>query len=271
MKKQERILILGVMLLSLFNFTGCYDRNTNKNSSHITQTELEELEENLNDTVQNYFNENQDYYFCVEAFNENGVQTVITHQSIAGGVFLGPDPSAEHYYNLTINIVDGEYNVECSAEVYGRRANKESELYVKNESYYGKLMENKMIQWIDSYVLQTGLKDYMIEYSGTHTCFPSEYSTDLTAEEFITLISESENMSIKSSAYFILTIPASEHEHHENLSDELNELKSHLKQINGGITLYLYVYDNVDFNQIKSGDTTHFDSIVSSQILNYTE
>lgn len=259
MKKTRKILSFAMTLLSLFNFTSCCDSNTNKNSSHITKTELEKLEENLNDTVQDYFNE------------KYGVQAVITHQSIAGGVFLGPDPSAEHYYNLSINIVDGEYNVECSAEVYGRRANKESELYVKNESYYGKLMENKMIQWIDSYILQTGLKDYMIEYSGVHTCFPSEYSTDLTAEEFITLISKNENMSIKSSAYFILTIPVSEHEHHENLSDELCELESHLKQINGGITLYLYVYDNVDFNQIKSGDTANFDSIVSSRILNYTE
>lgn len=255
MKKLKMILIF----VGLLSFTGCFYRNINKNSSRITITELEELENDLDSTVHNYFEE------------KYGVQTVITYKSIAGGVFLGADPSAERYYNLTINIVDGEYNAECRAEVYGRRANKESELYVKNESYYGKLMENKMIQWIDSYILQTGLKDYMIEYSGTYTCFPSEYSTDLTAEEFITLISESKNMSIKSSAYFILTIPASEHEHHENLSDELYELKSHLKQINGGITLYLYVYDNVDFNQIKNGDTTHFDSIVSSQILNYTE
>lgn len=57
MKKQERILIWGMTLLSLFNFTGCYDRNANKNSYCITQTELEELEDTLNDTVQNYFNE----------------------------------------------------------------------------------------------------------------------------------------------------------------------------------------------------------------------
>jgi hypothetical protein len=248
-----------MVLLSLLNFTSCCDSKTNKNFSHITKAELEKLEENLNDTVQDYFNE------------KYGVQAVITHQSIAGGVFLGPDSLTENYYNLTINIVDGEYNVECSAEVYGRRANKELELYVKNESYYGKMMENEMLHWIDSYISQTGLKDYIIEYSGTHTCFPSEYSTALTAEEFITLISKSENISIKSSAYFILTISESEHEHHENLSNELYGLESRLKQIDGGITLYLYVYDNADFNQIKSGDTTHFDSIVSSKILNYTE
>jgi hypothetical protein len=259
MRKIRRLLFFAIVLLSLFNFTNCCDSDTNKNSSHITKTELEKLEDNLNDTVQDYFNE------------KYGVQAVITHQSIAGGVFLGPDLSADNYYNLTINIVDGEYNVECNAEVYGRRADKESELYVKNESYYGKLMENKMIRWIDSYISKTGLKDYMIEYSGTHTCFPSEYSTDLTAEEFITLISKNENMSIKSSAYFILTIPESEYAHHENLSDELYELKSHLKQIDGGITLHLYVYNDMDFSQIKSGDNTHFNSIVSSKVLNYTE
>lgn len=53
-EKTRKILIFGVALLGLFNFISCYDGNTNENSYCITQTELEDT---LNDTVQNYFNE----------------------------------------------------------------------------------------------------------------------------------------------------------------------------------------------------------------------
>ena len=45
-------------------------------------------------------------------------------------------------------------------------------------------MKDKMIQWIDPYILQAGLDDYIIEYSCTEVCFPSEYATDLTADTF---------------------------------------------------------------------------------------
>ena len=58
---------------------------------------------------------------------------------------------------------------------------------------------------------------------------------------------------------------------HENLSEEFNDLKSHLKQIDGEITLHLYVYEDKDYTQIKNGNTSHFNSILSSKILNYTE
>ena len=252
----KSLLILCGIFVGLFNFTGCSYKNINNDSSKISQIELEE---NLNNTVQTYFEE------------KYGVRAVITRQAIAGGVFLGPDPSAEQYYNLSINIIDDEYYTECRAEVYERQVNNKSELYVKNESYYGKYMDNKMLSWIDSYILKTGLKDYIIEYSGKNICFPCEYSTDLTAEKFIELISANENINIRRSAYFILTLPDSEYEKHMNLSEELYELKSDLGKFNGGITMYLIVYNDMDFNQIKNGNKSHFDSIVSTEILNCTE
>lgn len=249
------LLTSALIAICMASFTGCFHENIRKDTSHISETELQQLEGNAEDVVKAYFREKYD------------VQAAVTHQAIAGGVFLGPDSSAEQYYNLTVNITDGEYYTECSAEVYGKRVNKEIELYVKNESYYGKLMKDKMIQWIDPYILQAGLDDYIIEYSCTEVCFPSEYATDLTADTFISLTSKNRKLS----ACFNLLISKSEYMQHENLSEEFNDLKSHLKQIDGEITLHLYVYEDKDYTQIKNGNTSHFNSILSSKILSYTE
>ena len=137
----------GFIAISITNFTGCFYKNTNKDASHISETELKQLEGNVDDVVKAYFKEKYD------------VQAAVIYQTIAGGVFLGPDPSAEQYYNLTVSIIDGEYYTECNAKVYGKRVNKKIELYVKNESYYGKLMNDKMIQWIDPYISKNDLND----------------------------------------------------------------------------------------------------------------
>ena len=231
------LLTSALIAICMASFTGCFHENIRKDTSHISETELKQLEGNAEDVVKAYFEEKYD------------VQAAVTHQAIAGGVFLGPDSSAEQYYNLTVSITDGEYYTECSAEVYG------------------KLMKDKMIQWIDPYILQAGLDDYIIEYSCTEVCFPSEYATDLTADTFISLTSKNRKLS----ACFNLLISKSEYMQHENLSEEFNDLKSHLKQIDGEITLHLYVYEDKDYTQIKNGNTSHFNSILSSKILSYTE
>lgn len=258
MKKKKLLKILltsGFIAISITNFTGCFYKNTNKDASHISETELKQLEGNVDDVVKAYFKEKYD------------VQAAVIYQTIAGGVFLGPDPSAEQYYNLTVSIIDGEYYTECNAKVYGKRVNKKIELYVKNESYYGKLMNDKMIQWIDPYISKNDLNDYIIEYNCTEICFPSEYSTDLTADTFISLTSKDRKLS----ACFNLTIPESEYVQHENLSKEFYDLKSHLEQIDGKIILYMYVYSDKDYNQIKNGSNFNFNSIISSKIFDYIE
>ena len=150
---------------------------------------------------------------------------------------------------------------------------KNNEFYeydLHHENYYGtsrKLMNDKMIQWIDPYISKNDLHDYIIEYSCTEICFPSEYSTDLTADTFISLTSKDRKLS----ACFNLTIPESEYVQHENLSKEFYDLKSHLEQIDGKIILYMYVYSDKDYNQIKNGSNFNFNSIISSKIFDYIE
>ena len=143
------LLLSGLIAISITGFTGCFYENK-KDASHVSETELEQLADDADAVVKAYFKEKYD------------VQAAVTDRSIAGGVFLGPDPSAEPYYNCTVSITDDEDYTVCNAEVYGKRADKEIELYVKNESYYGKFMKDKMIQWIEPYILQAGFQDHII-------------------------------------------------------------------------------------------------------------
>ncbi len=246
-------LLSGLIAISITGFTGCFYENT-KDASHVSETELEQLADDADAVVKAYFKEKYD------------VQAAVTDRSIAGGVFLGPDPSAEPYYNCTVSITDDEDYTVCNAEVYGKRADKEIELYVKNESYYGKFMKDKMIQWIEPYILQAGFQDHIIEYSCTELCFPSEYSADLTADTFVSFASKDRSLA----ACFQLMISESEYMQHEDLSREFDGLKDHLEQIDGEITLRMYVYDDEDYKQIKNGSDAHFHSILSSEIFSCT-
>ena len=247
------LLLSGLIAISITGFTSCFYENT-KDASHISETELEQLADDADAVVKAYFKEKYD------------VQAAVTDRSIAGGVFLGPDPSAEPYDNCTVSITDDEDYTACNAEVYGRRADKEIELYVKNESYYGKFMKDKMIQWIEPYIQQAGFQDHIIEYSCTEICFPSEYSIDLTADTFVSFTSKDRSLA----ACFQLMISESEYMQHEDLSREFDGLKDHLEQIDGEITLRMYVYDDEDYKQIKNGSDAHFHSVLSSEIFSCT-
>ena len=82
------LLTSALIAICMASFTGCFHENIRKDTSHISETELKQLEGNAEDVVKAYFREKYD------------VQAAVTHQAIAGGVFLGPDSSAEQYYNL---------------------------------------------------------------------------------------------------------------------------------------------------------------------------
>ena len=101
-------LLSGIIAISITGFTGCFYENT-KDASHVSETELEQLADDADAVVKAYFKEKYD------------VQAAVTDRSIAGGVFLGPDPSAEPYYNCTVSITDDEDYTVCNAEVYGKR------------------------------------------------------------------------------------------------------------------------------------------------------
>lgn len=93
------LLTSALIAICMASFTGCFHENIRKDTSHISETELKQLEGNAEDVVKAYFREKYD------------VQAAVTHQAIAGGVFLGPDSSAEQYYNGSFaNVGVGENN-----------------------------------------------------------------------------------------------------------------------------------------------------------------
>ena len=58
MRKFKSLIMLGVMFLGMFSFTGCSLFNNNQNPEKFSYTRLEALEDTIEPLVSDYFNEN---------------------------------------------------------------------------------------------------------------------------------------------------------------------------------------------------------------------
>ncbi len=246
-------MIIGVVILG---FTGCSFFKTEDNSQGFSRIRLEKLEDTVDTVVEDYFEE------------KYGVEATATYKNVAGGVFLGPDPSSVQYYLVTVNIsddIDNKYYVH----LHGRETDGIDELYVESESYYGQIIKERMEEWLNGYVKQTGFTDYLIDFTGSTQLFPAECKSDLTAEEIINITSSSENATIASSIYFVLTVPKSEYEKSKNISNELEKLACYLEENDYTITVQLQAYDDNDYKQIKAGSDSRFELIESIELIAY--
>ena len=126
LRKSLSIAMTGVVLLGLFSFTGCSFFKSTNESQGFSPIRLEKLEDTVDTVVEEYFME------------KYGVEATVTYKNVAGNVFLGPDPSSIQYYNVTVNIADGDIDNKYYVEVHGREAEEIDELYVKSDAYYYK-------------------------------------------------------------------------------------------------------------------------------------
>lgn len=257
LRKPLSIAMMGVMVLGLFSFTGCSFFKSKNEPQGFSPIRLERLEDTVDTVVEDYFKE------------KYGVEATVTYKNVAGGVFLGPDPSSVQYYLVTVNIADGDIENKYYVEVHGRETEGIDELYVKRESYYGQVIKERMEEWLDGYVKQTVFSDYLIEFTGATQCFPAECKLNLTAEDIISFVSNNENATVASSIYFILTVPKSEFEKSDNIYNEFKTLTAYLEENNCNITVQLYIYDDNDYKQIKNGATSHFELIESIELIAY--
>ena len=165
------ILIVGILL----SLTGCSFFGKNQNDPQgFSPIRLEKLEDTVDTVVKGYF------------YDKYGVEADVTYKSIAGGVFLGPDPSSVQYYLVTVNITEEGVENEYYVEVHGREVNGQDELYVKKEAYYGKVIKERMEEWLDSYMCNTDIHEYYVLYNSTiSNQFPSEFAINATAEEIL--------------------------------------------------------------------------------------
>ena len=127
LRKSLSIAMTGVVLLGLFSFTGCSFFKSTNESQDFSPIRLEKLEDTVDTVVEDYFME------------KYGVEIDIRIENVAGNVFLGPDPSSIQYYNVTVNIADGDIDNKYYVEVHGRETEGIDELYVECESYYGQI------------------------------------------------------------------------------------------------------------------------------------
>lgn len=242
--------MMGVIILVLFSFTSCSFFNTEKDPQKFYKSDLEELEDTLDTVVADYFQE------------KYGVAATIKSKTIAGGVFLGPDPNAQQYYLVTVNISDGGIDNEYYVNVYGREVEGVDELYVKSEAYYGKIIKERMEEWLDGYVSEINFDEYYIKfYFGIVNQFPSEYDAAATADEIIKSVSSIEDNIERPSLKLYVVIPKSEYENHSDIENEFLELKTYVNEINGKVNVSLTVYNDEDYLRKKNDEKSDFEQL----------
>lgn len=258
MKKTRKILILCAVLWGLFSFTGC--SLFNKNPQKFSYMRLEALEDTVEPLVSGYFNK------------KYGVGAVVTYKGIAGGVFLGPDPSSVQYYLVTVNVSDGSIDNEYYVNVCGREVEGVDELYVKSEAYYGQVIKERMEEWLDGYVSRTNIYEhYSSFFSPATNLFSGEYDADASAEEIIKSVSSIEDNKERPELALYVTIPQGEYEKHLDIENEFLELKTYVNEINGKLNVSLNVYNDEDYLRMKNDEKSDFEQLEKIKIIDEAE
>lgn len=246
------ILIVGILL----SLTGCSFFGKNQNDPQgFSPIRLEKLEDTVDTVVKGYF------------YDKYGVEADVTYKSIAGGVFLGPDPSSVQYYLVIVNITEEGVENEYYVEVHGREVNGQDELYVKKEAYYGKVIKERMEEWLDSYMCNTDIHEYYVLYNSTiSNQFPSEFAINATAEEILDDVSSIEDNKDRPSLPLYLLIPESEYKEHDSIDNEFSEVRNYLIEHNSKAKIIVLVCENDEYERQKNGDDTRIDPIAEYEI-----
>ncbi len=249
------LLPFGLAAIGVACFTGCLDQNRRGDASRISETELKQLEGEVDDVVTAYFKEKYD------------VQTAVTYQVIAGGVFLGPDPSAEPYYLVMATIPDSGADQAYYVNVYGRKVDGVDALYVKSEAYYGQVIGERMEKWLDAYVRRTDLETYDVSFFSSATNqFPGECDADASAEEILQSMSSIEDTKERPAFTLYVNIPQSEYQKHSDIANEFSELKKHVSEIGGRMHVSLNVYADQDYVRMRNHEDSDFAQLEEVEI-----
>lgn len=245
-----------ISLLCVITGTICLTGCRNEVNHTISRERLDEKSGELPSVVQSYFE---------DKYGEN-IKTSITYQGIAGGTFLGSKKN-ELYYHLMVNVVDGESFVDCYVNVYAERIEDNWELYVKEESYYGYIIKERMEAWLENYLKKTNIDTYSVNFFTAVTIFfPAEYEYEKSAEEIIEsvgLIKENINRPL---LRLCVNIPKSEYESHSNIEDEFIGVKSEINRLQGKLELFLDVYEDENYLELQTESYNHSEPIETIQI-----
>lgn len=242
----------GLMFLS-----GCSIRTSDANKPYISREMLDEKADELPKFIQDYFE---------EKYGQN-IKTSIIYQGVAGGTFLGSTEKDELYHHIKLNVYDGDLVSECYANIHGRIIDDSFELYVKNESYYGYAIKERMEDWLSLQIAETSISNYTVNFLTASTNFyPSEYEYETSAEEIIKSVSSIDDATLRPMLKFTITVPKSEYDKHTNIDDEFTEMKSNIENLNGNLEIWLAVYTNEDYEKYKSSPYDNNDAVETIQM-----
>ncbi|MBQ3515126.1 MAG: hypothetical protein IJA32_15230 [Lachnospiraceae bacterium] len=117
-------------------------------------------------------------------------------------------------------------------------------MYIEYETYYCYYIKDRMMEWMDSYLKNSSLEDYVLEYNLGRR-LSTEWELDYSAEEIV-----NELLNKKGGISFKLYIPERERHIYDSgqLIQELNELVPYLDK---DVCIYIYVFENQVFDEHK--------------------
>ena len=129
-------------------------------------------------------------------------------------------------------------------------------MYIEHETYYCYYIKDRMMEWMDSYLKESSLEEYVLEYN-LGMKFSTEWELDCSAEEIVNQLSNKNDW-----IRFKLYIPERERNIYDSgqLIWELNELVPYLDR---EVNVYIYVFENQVYDEHKDRlrDKHHIDSM----------
>ena len=246
------LILLLCVIIGTICLTGC----RNEVNHTISRERLNEKSGEIPSLVQSYFK---------DKYGEN-IKTSITYQVVAGGTFLG-SKNNELYYHLKVNVIDGESVLECYVNVYAELVENNWKLYVKEESYYGFIIKERMEAWLEDYLKKTNIDTYSINFFTVYTnVFPAEYEYEKSAEEIIESVGLIKENIDRPLLRLCVCIPKSEYESHSNIEDEFIGVKSEINRLQGKLELFLDVYEDENYSELQTESNNHIKPIETIQI-----
>ncbi len=117
-------------------------------------------------------------------------------------------------------------------------------MYIEHETYYCYYIKDRMMEWMDSYLKKSSLRDYVLEYNLGRK-LSTEWELDYSAKEIANELSNKEG-----AIWFNLCIPERERNIFDSgqLIRELNELVPYLDE---EVRVFVYIYENQIYDEHK--------------------
>lgn len=192
-----------------------------------------------------------------------GISFEILRYNGADGAKYG----GESYYLVCAKALDEE-ETEFTLNVYTtKKEDGTKELYVKSDYYYGYYIEDRMLEWMRTYLDETPLTDYWLDFRGMYSAYPAEYSIDMTPEELMVAITSIDSKPERPHLLFEILISETERNRFSSMESVFSSVKEELLFIGGTITLEILVFTNCNYEEIVNNKTLKIEQDEKSEVV----